>query len=247
VSDGKHIFAIYVPALDAVLAGGACILSDALVVHRIAQVLRLSPLDQVILFDREQHATVQLETISKKKVSGILLKREPNKTLTPEILFLMPILKKEALSHAIYSAVEVGANAIQLVRTQKSSRDISTHELERLERVAIAASEQSKQFAVPTLSSPIKLEEAIEVSGDIKIFFDPCGQPASQVVPALQEQTMQKIVMFIGPEGDITQSEKALLHNSNWTFCALVPTILRSVQAVAVSLGIIRSMVRNKV
>ena len=43
---------------------------------------------------------------------------------------------------------------------------------------------------------------------------------------------------------DLTEQEKNLLQDQGFLFCALTPTILRAQQAVALSAGLIRSLLR---
>jgi 16S rRNA U1498 N3-methylase RsmE len=50
--------------------------------------------------------------------------------------------------------------------------------------------------------------------------------------------------MINGPEGDFTLEEKELLKKHNFIAAQLTPTILRAQQAVAISLGVVRSFFR---
>ena len=52
-------------------------------------------------------------------------------------------------------------------------------------------------------------------------------------------------MLLIGPEGDLALQEKELVAGK-MQFCALTPTILRASQAAALSIGIVRSVGRNK-
>ena len=52
----------------------------------------------------------------------------------------------------------------------------------------------------------------------------------------------KQISLMVGPEGDLTMDEKELLKERDVQFLCLTPTVLRAQQAVAVSLGIFRSL-----
>jgi len=47
---------------------------------------------------------------------------------------------------------------------------------------------------------------------------------------------------MFGPEGGLTKQEEDLLKENDFEFYVLTPTVLRSVEAVAVGLGSVRSI-----
>ncbi len=239
----KHIFALYIKNLDLAISNNRIFLSDEQQVHRIGHVLRLKQDNILILFNRTYHVTMQITVITKKNIQGIVITAEKNSSLTPKIKLLLPVLKKDALSEAVYNAVEVGANEIQLVQTCKAQRIISNNEFERLERVAIAAAEQSKNFVFPIINKKIPFDDAVKIGAGAKLFFDPAGKRINEFLDTLQHKKSDAMTLLIGPEGDLTQEEKDVLTNDQWMVCALTPTILRSAQAISVGVGIIRSMI----
>jgi len=240
----KHTFALYMQDLTAVIQHDKkIIVTDKHIMHRIAHVLRLHAEDSCVLFDRKQNIALSITSITKKEINAVMLSKQQNKTFTPIIKLLLPVLKKDALSDAVYNAVELGANAIQLVHTDKAQRTVSRAELERLERVAIAAAEQSKNFAFPTITPPVPLREVMGALDGNKLFFDPAGSAINKALEQLKASNGMSINMLVGPEGDLTQEEKDMLSAQQWVFVALTPTVLRAVQAVAVGLGILRSFI----
>ena len=247
--DSKHQFALYVPTLAADLkgadVGASVVLHDGHLVRRISSVLRLQPGDTITLFDQSVHMICVLLSVNKKNLKVTLQVKKNNAQLMPSITLLLPLLKKDALEAAIYSAVELGVNEIRLVQTEKAQRSWGgAKEFKRLQRIMIAAAEQSKHFSFPELQVPEKLIPLLEDTKKIsaKIFFDPTGAPMLDVVQSLKEKKIEHMLLMVGPEGDLSAEEKASLKNSAFTFCALTPTILRARQAVAVGLGALRSM-----
>lgn len=55
---------------------------------------------------------------------------------------------------------------------------------------------------------------------------------------------VQELILMVGPEGDLIPEKKLLVH-AGFTFCSLTPTVLRSVQAIALGLGMFRSVLRK--
>lgn len=233
-----HEFALYVPALMSDIKKDDIVtLADADIVHRISRVLRLDIDDRLVLFDRSRHCLVSVKAITKQHVQIQVIAQALHEKFRSHITLLLPLIKREALDQAIYSAVELGVNHIQLIYTQKVQRSWQEKELTRLEHVMIAAAEQSKNFLLPTIVRPISLQD-VSFSGLI-LFFDVQGQPYVQQLGAAKSPEAYTII--VGPEGDLTESEKFYLQQQQVAFVRLTPTILRVQQAVALAIGIVRS------
>ncbi len=150
------------------------------------------------------------------------------------------MLKRDALEDALYACVELGANIVQLVFTEKVHRSWGGQkELERLQRIIIAAAEQSKNFAIPVLSEPVQLDALSFNVSDTHILFEPSGGSLPEILETVQKP--KKLVLAIGPEADLSQREKNFLINNGFILCKLTSTILRARQAVVLGLGIFRS------
>ena len=143
----------------------------------LVRVLRLRSGDAVILFDRICHVRFILqEQQGKMRIRGVMHTKKANAILHPSITFLLPLLKRDDCSAALYSLTEIGVNEVRLVTTQKVQRAWGGQaELTRLQRVMVA-------------------------------------------------------------------SEKKIIKNAGFIFCALTPTILRATQATAVGDGVARSI-----
>lgn len=248
----RHEFAVYYPELSTqikqVVDGQLFTVTDQTIIGRITHVLRLRVGEQLVLFDQHYSVHCALYAASKKELQCTLLARHSNQSLQPAITCILPLLKKEDFETALYSLVELGATTIQLVTTEKTQRSWGgDKERERCQRIMIAAAEQSKNFGLPTLTAPIALKSYISTISSItgpKIYFDPQGVLAAQIMTVLCSKKQSHLVIMVGPEGDLTTAEKDMLKSHAFEFCQLTPTVLRSVQAVAIGLGMIRSVVR---
>jgi 16S rRNA (uracil1498-N3)-methyltransferase len=247
----KHEFAVFLADLSSQISlkSEHLVINDTDVVHRIRSVLRLSSGQEFILFDGVLHAVCSILDINKKNISVRILSSERTIQLHPSITFLLPLLKREAFERMIYACVELGANTIQLISTEKSQRSWrSDKELERIHKIMVAAAEQSKQFAIPLLEQPCSLQEGLQVynTQNIKLVADPAGLSLYQVLTelkqALHSDQDKDIVVTMGPEGDFSHDEKELLRSASYQSVKLTPTVLRSQQAGALLLGVIRSI-----
>lgn len=246
----KHIFSLiwHKPEhpLSLFKPKGSLTIDDPDLYHRIQSILRLKEHNQFILFDQKNHIDVEITAISKKQIIVMVQETNRNKIYLPEIVCAMPLLKRESLESSMDTLTQLGASTIQLITTKKMHRSsLGSKEFERLQRIIWASAEQSKNFAFPTLNQPLPLEtllKPVDQKKNFTIFFDPQGEPASTLVAKIKSDTYTKLLLIIGPEGDLTQEEKKLLIHHNVTFAALTPTILRAEQAAALGLGLLRSI-----
>lgn len=243
----KHIFAFFLDKFTDICKKNKIseqlIINDSILLHRLLHIVRLSPEDRCIIFDRDTHAECIVKIITKKELVCQIESLEKNKIYTPDITVLVPLLKRDHMDELIYSLVEVGIQKINLIATEKSQRALTATEFERLNRVIIAASEQSKNFYFPLLSQIVPLTNALKQAQGEKILFDPHGVLLHTILCS-SNSTNVTITLLIGPEGGLMQPEIELAQENNFTRCALTPTILRAQQAGALAAGIIRSWYR---
>lgn len=234
-----HIFALYYPALHIPKQEKEIILNDADLVHRLTRVLRLTIGDHFFVFDRFINAQLIIKKIDRHTVICQMKEIKDNTKWQPSIIFLLPILKREALNAAVYSLVEAGVNEIQLIQTEKGQRKFGiTKEMKRLERIIIAAAEQSKNFAFPQLKEPVSFMQALKSVHSMCYVGDPAGQSA---IAYLCKQEIPQCTLIVGPEGDFSTKEKMALKKKEVIPLQLTPTILRAESAVFYLASLFRS------
>lgn len=251
----KHEFALHIKELSDTLAalnkGALFTIDDDVLCHRMSNVLRLQANDKVVLFDRFVNAHCCISAIQgKRRVVFELLFKENNCAVLPMITCALPLLKRDDFEEALSILAELGVNTIQLVITDKSVKSWGKDkELERLERILVAAAEQSKCFAMPQIKAPLLLEDFCAEYADkesVKIYFDAQGESLVSCMNkslAVSDQVKQQVfVLMVGPEGDLTSSEKERVRKAGFVFCKLTPTVLRAVHAVCVGVGAFRSL-----
>jgi len=236
-----HEFAFYYADLSKILFQDIdiVIVCDDLF-HRFKHVVRMQQDDTCIIFNQKERVTFMFAKLEgKNRILGTWQNRQQNEKLAPEITFILPMLKIDALSDAIYSCAEVGITNIQLVTTHKTQTPYSEKLFDKLQRVAVAAAEQSKMYAFPTILPPVKLAEllATDLPG-LKYHFDVTGAAfASWYQPV---QAGQQYHLLVGPEGDLTDDEKALVKKAGFQSCLLTSTVLRSVRSISLVSGLFR-------
>ncbi len=223
----KHCFALCVTDLP---SQQSFTISDQALARRIQTILRLKAGDECVFFNRAEHVRIQLDSFSRKAISANIIERSRNKKFSPAITFYMPLLKKTALESAIYGLVEVGIQDIQLMITDKSHRSWGgSKERDRLQRIIIAAAEQSKNFAYPELEDPILFKDAVyRLSRHQSFYGSPEGDSAISFFKSSDIHTQEIIGLCIGPEGDFSLQERSFLQAHAIQPMCLTPTILRA-------------------
>lgn len=249
MKNNQHEFAIYFSRLSSILQDldlkEVFLLEEADLVHRLERILRLKESEEFVLFDQNNNARFWLQGYKNHRIiEVVLIEKTVNRVLVPTLDVWLPLLKRDDLEEAVYSLVELGVQAIHLLQTEKVQRAWGgSKEFERLHRIMIAAAEQSKNFAFPTMHEPVTFESFLQkrVKKKQLIFFDVGGESLFQVVTNLRNQKVTQLDIIIGPESDLTDREKKSLKDVSVIICALTPTVLRACQAIAVGVGAIRS------
>lgn len=254
-SSTAHEFALYTEALASLgrlTVGQLFTVTDKALAHRVLTVLRLEEGESCILFDSSKVLKVRLVRENSNKSSEIAFAIEEiqqHTPLKPAVHWLLPLLKRDAFEEALYSLVELGVTSIIPFTATKTGRLwLGQKELVRCRALMIAAAEQSKNFLIPTLHPVAPFIECLSQwssQSSFPLFLDAAGQKASDCLKILSVQAPASLLVCSGPEGDLTTHEKQLLADHTFMFMALTPTILRAQQAVAVGMGIIRSVLRQ--
>lgn len=249
--DQKHNFALYYAQLEQSYAkSGKLTILDPDLVQRIFKILRLVPGEQVILFNSNYTVTAEISLIDKKQLVLEQLIWQEQISFKPEIVIALGMLKKENFENALYNCVELGASAILPIMFAKSVPNKLNQE--RVHKILIAAAEQSKNFSLPKWHDPISFAQFLQeikksqankpANKTVYIYCDIAGQPMLPVITQIKNGSCEKIVLIIGPEGDLTALEREQLLAQSVFSMQLTPTILRSFQAVTVALGALRSL-----
>lgn len=250
----KHLFALHTtqPIIQKSVpsVGGVLEIQDVTLWHRIVNVLHMAENDVVILFDGKKHLFLKLlsTTFSKKgSVEGVIHKIPKASLLTPEIHLYQGLVKKDAFEQIVYYAAQMGITSVTPVITKKIHRSKKNNkEAIRLKKIMITACEQAKQFVLPVIKEPTKIDLLSPLKMDqpnrCSVYFDCQGKPLWNLLSNLAINEFREIHVLIGPEGGLTSKEMALLNDFGMQCYALTPTVLRSREAVAVALGVIRSV-----
>jgi 16S rRNA (uracil1498-N3)-methyltransferase len=150
-------------------------------------------------------------------------------TARPNVTLALSIFKFDRMEWAIEKCTELGATRIVPViasRTETHLAAAASKRVERWQRIALQASEQSRRDSPPQIDQPVKLTAAVALPGAMRIVLAESEQQ-TKLKDVLPAHSPRDIVLAFGPEGGWTESELELFRDACWISASLGTTILR--------------------
>jgi 16S rRNA (uracil1498-N3)-methyltransferase len=172
------------------------------------------------------------------------LAEEIHTPATPPISLLLAIFKFDRMEWAIEKATELGVARIIPVIASRTDTHLASSSVKRVERwnkIALQAAEQSRRTSPPEIAAPMKLREAVTLAALTKIVLSESEQKTQLRETLADHKAESEILLAIGPEGGWTEDELQLFEKEGWIPASLGPTILRAetaaIAAVAISMS----------
>jgi 16S rRNA (uracil1498-N3)-methyltransferase len=164
--------------------------------------------------------------------------------VVPSLTLVLSIFKFDRMEWAIEKCVELGATRIVPVVAQRTEAHLASAAVKRVERwqrIARQAAEQSRRASPSEISQPVKLKEAVTAATGARIVLAESEEHVT-LKGALQNLTpADEVTLAFGPEGGWTDPELKLFLGVGWIAASLGSTILRAetaaVAAAAVTLA----------
>lgn len=146
----------------------------------------------------------------------------------PHLTVLQAVIKGERMDWCLEKLVEVGVDAIvpcetarTVVRVEPAKRAARR---ERHQAVAAAAARQCGRADLPTVAAITPLAAALAaVSAPGRLLADPAGPPLSAA-----QAGAPAVAILVGPEGGLSDDERAAALAAGFAPVSLGPTILRA-------------------
>ena len=237
--------------VEAALAAGVLVELPAPQAHYLTNVMRLKAGDPVCLFNgRDGEWRARIDEAARKScrlvVDGLLRAQRAE----ADLWLLFAPLKKARTDFVVEKAVELGAAEIRPVLTERT--DAETVRVDRLQRIAVEAAEQTERLDVPPVRDAEKLG-AVLASWDasrLLIFADEAGDDqgrpwggeagrAGSILDVLQGVADGPAAILIGPEGGFSPAERSRLRSLTYVRpVGLGPRILRAETAAVATLSL---------
>jgi len=204
-------------------------------------VLRCHPGDTLSIFNgkgKSFHAKiVDLKTIK------ILQEEELHTEDVFSIILCQALLKGEKMDMIIEKATELG---VKKIIPFVSDRCIVRHtrKIERWEKIAKEASEQSCRSIVPEISNVTNFSELIKTIDNGILFWEKATLPLIQTISEVNHD--KNIFLLIGPEGGFSQEEVSQVEKMNIKTASLGKRILKAETASIVSIALVSFLLQWK-
>ena len=214
------------------LSGDFAVLDGECAAH--IKVLRLNRGDHITLCDGQgMEADCTLENFGSGQVSVRIGDRIPSSS-EPKLRcsVYMGFPKADKFEHVVQKATELGAYEIIVFPCARSiskpDAKSLAKKLERWQKIALSAAEQSGRGYIPQVLALGSFEEAAKRAATAEfsaLFYE--NERMLSLRRAVEEKPFSTASIMTGPEGGLTEQEVQLAEQAGMTVCSLGPRILR--------------------
>lgn len=201
-------------------------------IFHITKVMRMRPGDQ---FEINLDGDIKLaEFVSSSPFSYKVIKEfNENHEIEGYIRLLYCLPKGEKTDLVIQKAVELGANEVVLINSERSIAKITKENKDkkilRFNKIIKEASEQSKRTNLMKLNDVISFKEISNYPGDINLIaYENTNNTVKNLSDILKDAKGKTVNVIIGAEGGISKSELQIALDNNYQEISLGKRILRS-------------------
>ena len=196
--------------------------------HHLRRVRRFKTGEQVMAVDGQGHARIlTLLEIGKSAVTASAAAPLLGLGESPiPITLAIGNLKSGHLEWVVEKATELGITRLVPLLTEHTLKQNIRRG--RLERIAVSAVKQSARSRLPEIWNLTSPEEARRQSGDAQHWFCIQTEKAQPVFTVAQGAFPTNLWIWVGPEGDWSESEIEMAQRNEFLFIHLGPRRLRS-------------------
>ena len=159
-----------------------------------------------------------------------------------EIALLLAIFKFDRMEWAIEKCTELGVSRIVPIiarRTDAHLAAAATRRVDRWQRIARQAAEQSRRPSTPQIGPPLRLSDALNRAETLSIVLAESEEQTLLRDVLKSHAPADKAVLAVGPEGGWTADELQSFEQAGWISASLGPTILRAETAAIAATAIV--------
>lgn len=207
----------------------------------LLKVLRLKAGDNFIAMDGRGHWW-QAELAPDERMATLLDPIDINNELPIAITLVASPAKGKGFDEVIHSVTELGVSEIYPLLSERTVVHPSPQKIERWQKIASEATEQSLRQFIPTVHSPVDLRTLAAIfkpwsSGSLFFGSTQAGNPTFE--QALRQRLpLEKIAIVTGPEGGWSPAEEMQLCQMQGIAVSLGRRILRAVTAPVCAMSI---------
>lgn len=222
------------------------VIKDKDLIKKISKVLRKQIGDTIFIFDStNEEYEVQITAITGKEVICRLVTRiEIDRELPIEINLYQALLKKDKLEWICQKATEIGVkNIIPVISENCIVKDLNKNKAERYQRIINEATIQCGGKIPPKFGKLVKYNELIEIInlGELNLIAHE-DEKENKLKDILRKCPVNKVNIFIGPEGGFSAEEISLALRNSLVSVSLGKRILRAETAAIVACSLLSQL-----
>lgn len=180
--------------------------------------------------------TCRLAEVDGGRAVGEVISQAPATGEPPvKITLMQGLAKGDKMEEIVQHGTEIGICGFVPVATSRAVVKLepkkAAERVERWQRIAREAAEQSRRGAVPQVAPVASWKEALGRSGEFDLMLVPWeegGEPLKQVLAEAGAAGVKSVAVLIGPEGGLSPDEVALARQKGARAVTLGPRILRT-------------------
>jgi 16S rRNA (uracil1498-N3)-methyltransferase len=216
-------------------------------VNYLKNVMRLKVGDELSIMDsKSKEYNAKIKSYSNDEIMVELLgEKHPKSESRVKITIAQGIPKNPKMDLVVQKATELGAQRIVPIKTERSivkmSEDKEEAKVNRWQKIAKEAAEQSGRLIIPFVDEPIEIKELLIMKND----FDKCVvlwemEKEMSIKRFLQENhDIKSLLVLIGPEGGFSHDEVEMVKKEGFISVNIGSRIVRTETAAITVLSMI--------
>lgn len=201
--------------------------------HHLLKVLRMKSGDVVYVVDTDANKYVVELEVGDTVYGRIVKRHEATSEMGIRIYLAQGLIKGDRWDYFLQKACEFGATDIiplVLKRNVVKVNDGIDKKIERFNKIAKEAAEQSKRDILPKVHKPMTLKELVKLDADCKLVAYENVAGSTALKDSLSKP-IESIIFVAGSEGGFDSEEVAYLKENGYQVVGLGPRILRAESA----------------
>lgn len=215
------------------LGDGAIVELDAKQANYLGNVMRLGAGAELLVFDdMSGEWLARISEAGRKRMALTVERKTREPEIIPDVWLAFAPVKRAQTDWLVEKATELGAARLVPVMTQRTVAE--RVRVERLQSIAIEATEQCGRTRVPEIVEPVALKRFVEELDPSRHFYFADESGGDPIATSFSEGPA---VILVGPEGGFTNEEREFVRGAGASAISLGPRILRAETAALAALA----------
>lgn len=210
-------------------------LNDPAQLHHLRDVLRIKPLERVVVFDNYGNEYIAIVAeIGNEAVKLEVKEKRPPKDFGVSVTVACAIPKKVKMDDIVDKLTQLGVECIIPLETERVivrlNKQKKAERCLRWKKIALSAAKQSQSSRLVEIKPISALKDVLASANEFDLKLIPTLEDKRKSLKEVFNQGLKKtkkIIVLIGPEGDFTHQEIALAKEAGFLPVSLGAQVLR--------------------